>query len=86
MKRTGHSLEKERAAFGCSSRSYCIFNKEKKAEMNDLCNLIKRQNDKDGFVVKENSTYICSKHFYAANIYRAPDGTRHSQSRPKLHS
>ena len=60
-----------------------------KAEINDWCNLIKRRNGKDGFVVKENSTYICSKHFHVADIYRAPGGTRHSLikgSRPKLHS
>ena len=86
MKRTGHSLDKECAAFGCLAEVTVFSIKKKKAEMNDLCNLIKRQNDKDGFVVKENSTYICSKHFHAANIYRDPDGTRHSQSRPKLHS
>ena len=102
MKRTGNSLGKECSAFGCSSRSYCFVNKERKptgisffkfpkskAEINDWCNLIKRQNGKDGFVVKENSTYICSKHFHAADIYRAPGGTRHSlikRSRPKLHS
>ena len=60
-----------------------------KAEINDWWNLIKRQNGKDGFVVKENSTYICSKHFHAADMYRAPGGTRHSiikGSRLKLHS
>ena len=56
-------------------------------QINDWCNLIKRQNSKDGFVVKENSTYICSKHFQVAGIYRDPGGTRHSLikgSRPKL--
>ena len=40
-------------------------------------------------MIKENSTYKCSKHFHAADIYRAPGGTRHSLirgSRPKLHS
>ena len=39
-------------------------------------------------MVKENSTYLCSKHFHAADIYRALDGTRQSLingSRPKLH-
>ena len=102
MKRTGNSLGKECAAFGCSSGSYCFANKKRKptgisffkiskskAEVNDWCNLIKRQNGKDGFAVKENSTYICSKHFHAADIYRASGGTRHSLikgSRPKLYS
>ena len=102
MKRTSKSSGKECAAFGCSSRSCCFVNKERKpiwilyfkfpkskVEINDWCNLIKRQNDKDGFVVKENSTYICSKHFHVADIYRDPGGTRHSLikgSRPKLHS
>ena len=91
MKQAGNSLGKECAAFDCSSRSYCFVNNESKstgnsffkfpkskAEINYWCNLIKRQNSKDGFVVKENSTYICSKYFHAADIYRAPGGTRHS--------
>ena len=65
MKRTGNSLFKESSAFGCCSISDCIINKERKpagisffkfpkskAEINDWCNLIKRKNGKDGFVVK----------------------------------
>ena len=99
---TGNWLGKECAVFGCSSTSYCFLNKERKptgisffkfpkskAEINDWCNLVKRQNGKDDFVVKENSTYICSKYFHAADIYRAPGGTRLSLikgSRLKLHS
>ena len=102
MNWTSNSLGQECAAFGSSSRSYCFFDEDKKptgissckftkskAEINDWCNLIKRQNGKDGFVVKENSTYICLKHFHAADIYRAPDGTRHpliKESHPKLDS
>ena len=39
-----------------------------KTEINDWCNLIKRQNGKDDFVVNENSRYIWSKHFHAADI------------------
>ena len=91
MKRTGNSLGKECVAFGCSSRSYCFVKKERKptgisffkfpkskAEINDWCNLIKRQNGKDCFVVKESPIYTCSKHFHAADIYRAAGGTRHS--------
>ena len=100
MKRASKSLGKECAAFGCSSRNYCFVNKEikptgisffkfpkSKAEINEWCNQIKTQNGKDGFMVKENSTYICSKHFHVADIYRAPGGTRHSLvkgSHPKL--
>ena len=102
MKRTSKSLGKECAAFGCSSRSYCFVNKgrkptgisffkfpKSKEEINDWCNPIKRQNGKDGFVVKENSSYMCSKYFYVADINRVPGGTRYSLlkgSRPKLHS
>ena len=102
MKRTYNALGKECAAFGCSSKSYYFLHKERKptgiwffkfptskAEINHWCNLIKRQNGKDSFVVKESSTYIHSKHFYASDIYRAPAGTRHSlkkRSHPKLHS
>ena len=60
-----------------------------KAEINDWCNLIKRQTGKDDVVVKENATCICLKDFHAADIYRAPGGTWHSLikgSCPKLHS
>ena len=40
-------------------------------------------------MVKENSTYICSKHFHDADIYRGSGGTQLSLikgTRPKLHS
>ena len=50
--------------------------------------MIKRQNVKHDFVVKENSIYISSKDFHAGDIYRAPGDTRHSLikgSRSKLH-
>ena len=76
MKRTSNSLGKECAALSCSCRSYFFVHKERKptgisffkfrkskAEINDWCNLIKRQNGKDGFVVKENSTYIYKNSF-----------------------
>ena len=102
MKRTGNSLGKECAAFGCSSRSYGFVNKERKpkgvsffkiskskAEINGWCNLIKRQNGKDGFVVKENSTYRMLGRFSCCRYIQSPGGTRHSLikgSRPKLHS
>ena len=64
IKRTCNSLDKECAAFGCSSRIYYFVNKERKpigisffkfpklkTKINDWCNLIKRQNGKDGFVI-----------------------------------
>ena len=76
MKPRNKSLGKECAAFGCSSRSYCFVNKEKKptgilffkfpkskAEINDWCNLIKRQNGKDGLWSKK------IQHTYARNIF-----------------
>ena len=80
MKQTGISLGKYCAAFACSSRSYCfVFERRKltgfsfftfpksEAEINNQCNVI-IQNGKDGFVVKENLTYICSKHFHVADM------------------
>ena len=92
MNQTGISLGKDCAAFACSSRSYYFVNKERKptgfpfftfpkseAEINDLCNLIKKQNGKDGFLVKGTLTYICSKHLHIADMHRAPGGTRRSQ-------
>ena len=60
---------KECAAFGCSSHSYDLIEGEKvltsnvfflfpkePAVVKDWCNLIKRQNDKDGFKVGK---YTC---------------------------
>ena len=80
-KQIGNSIGKEHTVIGFSSRSYCFLKKERKptaisffkspkskAEINVWCNLIKRQNGKDGFVVTEISTYICSKLFHAADI------------------
>ena len=68
MKRTDNS-GKECTAFRCCTRSCCFVKKERKptrillfkfpkskAEINDWCNLIKRENGKDGFAVKEYST------------------------------
>ena len=58
-----------------------------KVEINNWWNLIKRQNGKHDFVVKENSIYISPKHFHAGDIYGAPGDTRHSLikgSSPKL--
>ena len=76
MKRTGNSLGKECAAFGCSGRSYCFVNKDRKptgilffkfpkskAEINNWCNLIKRQNGKEKkrkFNIYMLETFSCS--------------------------
>ena len=94
------SLRKECAAYNCSSRRYYIQNNERKPtgnkifrfpkekfEIKDWCNLIKRQDGKDGFKVTK-STVVCSKHFFPSNINRPSGGTRHSLrkgSRPILH-
>ena len=94
------SLGKECAAYNCSSRSYYIQNNERKPtgnnffhfpkekfEIKDWCNLIKRQDGKDGFKVTK-STVVCSKHFLPSSINRPYGGTRHSLkkgSRPILH-
>ena len=94
------SLREECAAYNCSSRSYYSQNNERKPtgnnffhfpkekfEIKDWCNLIKRQDGKDGFKVTK-STVVCSKHFLPSNINRPSGGTRHSLkkgSRPILH-
>ena len=80
------SLEKECAACKCSSRSYYIQNNERKPtgnnffhfpkekfEIKDWCNLIKRQDGKDGFKVTK-FTVVCSKHFLPSNIKRPSVG------------
>ena len=93
------SLGKECAAYDCSSRSYYIQNNERKStgnnffhfpkekfEIKDWCNIIKRQDRKDGFKVTK-STVVCSKHFLPSNINRPSGGARHSLkkgSRPIL--
>ena len=80
------SLGKECAAYNCSSRSYYIQNNERKPtgnnffhfteekfEIKDWCNLIKRQDGKDGFKVTK-TTVVCSKHF---RIFSLPVSTDH---------
>ena len=80
------SLGKECAAYNCSSRSYYTENNERKPTENtffhfpiekfkikDWCNLIKRQDGKDGFKVTK-STVVCSKHFLPSNIKRPSGG------------
>ena len=94
------SLREECAAYNCSSRSYYSQNNERKPtgnnffhfpkekfEIKDWCNLIKRQDGKDGFKVT-NSTLVCSRHFLPSNIKRPSEETMHSLKkglRPILH-
>ena len=52
------------------------------------CNLIKRQDGKDGFKITE-STRVCEKHFEPSMVYRPPGGTRKrllEHAKPILHS
>ena len=52
------------------------------------CNLIRRRNNCDGFVVSD-ATRVCEKHFLSHTIYRPPGGTRVrliGDSKPLLHS
>ena len=85
MKQTSKSLEKECAAFGYSSRSYCFVNKERKptgisffkfpkskAEINDWCTLIKRQNGKDGFLRSKKIQHIYARNIFMLQIYTEP--------------
>ena len=82
------SLVKACVAYNCSSRSYYIQSKERKPagnnffhfpkekfEIKDWCNLIKRQDGKDGFKVTK-STVVCSKHFLPSNIKRPSGGDK----------
>ena len=101
-KEIANLLDKECVTIVYSNKIYSFCNKEKKptgnrifkctkskAEINEKCNPIKGQNGKNGFAVKENSTYIFLKHFHAADTHGTPCGTQHSQikwGRPKLYS
>ena len=94
------SLEKECAAYNCSSKGYYIQNNERKPtgnsffhfpkekfEIKDWSNFIKWQDGKDGFKVTK-STVVCSKYSLHSNINRSSGETRHSLkkgSRPILH-
>ena len=59
-----------------TGNNFFDFPKEK-FEIKDWCNLIKRQDRKDGFKVTK-STVVCLKHFLPSNIQRPSGGTRHS--------
>ena len=91
------------AAAGCTSRQYCFVNGERvatginffsfpladKARVIQWCNLIRRRNNCDGFIVN-NGTKVCDRHFPKESLYRPPGGSRvrlrGEQSKPILHS
>ena len=95
------SLGRQCAAYGCFEYLYKIENGARVAtgnkffsfpksltEINVWCNLIKRQNGKDGFKVTS-ATRICSKHFPSSEIYKPPGGTKCrllANARPTLHT
>ena len=82
------SLGRQCASYGCFEYLYMFKNgvrvvtgnkffsfPKEQNEINAWCNLIKRQNGKDGFKVTS-ATRICSKHFPSSEIYRPPGGTK----------
>ena len=91
------------AAANCPSRQYDIVDDAKvptgisffkfpdlkdKGVVIQWCNLIRRRNNYDGFVVSD-ATRVCEKHFLRDTIYRPPGGTRVrliGDSKPLLHS
>ena len=91
------------AAANCPSRQYDIVDDAKvptgisffkfpdlkdKGVVIQWCNLIRRRNNYDGFVVSD-ATRVCEKHFLSDTIYRPPGGTRVrliGDSKPLLHS
>ena len=88
-------------AASCVSRQYAVINGERvatninffkfpsaKARILLWCNLIRRRNNCDGFIVTKASR-VCDKHFLKECIYRPPGGTRVrliEDSKPILHS
>ena len=57
-------------------------------EVNRWCNLIKRQNGKDGFSVTR-GTVVCEKHFKKEDLKRVPGGSRYKRinnAEPVIHS
>ena len=48
---------------------------KKRSLIQRWCNLIKRHNGRDGFVVTSN-TVICEQHFPASDIFKRPGGSR----------
>ena len=89
MAKKAQSQGKQCAAMHCFSREYMIINRERvstnlkifsfpikdRARINQWCNLIKRGNNKDIFIVSKH-TKICEKHFEDKCIYRPPGGTK----------
>lgn len=85
IKKRKRSLGKECAVPECSSTCYSadgslsgisffkfpIISRER----NRWCNLIKRQNGRDGFEVGQH-TVVCEKHFESKCIKRQPGGTK----------
>ena len=98
---TKKSQGRQCVAASCVSRQYAIINGERiatginffkfpsdKARILQWCNLIRRRNNCDGFVVTKASR-VCEKHFTKECIYRPPGGTRVrliGDSKPILHS
>ena len=84
-----NSLGVQCAAYGCFSREYHVVNGERQrtglsffsfplkdvGRLKKWCSLIRRQNNRDGFVVGKH-TRLCEKHFEAEFVYRPPGGTR----------
>ena len=96
------SQGKQCAAGDCFSREYKIidgtrtpsgikffsFPLKEKSRVNQWCNLIRRRNNSDGFVVNKH-TRLCEKHFEKKHIYRPPGGTKSrllEGAKPVLHS
>ena len=95
------SQGKQCAAINCFSREYMFidgnrvpsglkfysFPLKDKAQLNHWCQLIRRQNNRDGFSVSKHSK-ICEKHFEKKYIYRPPGGTQTrllKDAKPTLH-
>lgn len=76
---------KECAASECTNTEYLRTGKssglrffhfpKKRSLIQRWCNLIKRHNGRDGFVVTSN-TVICEQHFPASDIFKRPGGSR----------
>ena len=70
-----------------SGLKFYSFPLKDKAQLNHWCQLIRRQNNRDGFSVSKHSK-ICEKHFEKKYIYRPPGGTQTrllKDAKPTLH-